>query len=182
LDARERVAFKYGVDSKLPLVFIFGGSQGSQAINQVVADSLDGLKNREISIIHGVGSKNTLPSETSLYKPLHYIEDMADLYLASDLIIARSGAVTCAEVSALGKYALFIPLPVGNGEQALNAAELVSAKRAEVLSQNEFTADWILGNIDRLIAKSAATQSEGDLRGIHAADMICEVIQSAIGE
>ncbi len=70
---------------------------------------------------------------------------MATAYLAADLIISRSGAVTCAEVGTLGKFALFIPLPVGNGEQRLNAAELVSSARAEICDQREFTSSWLIG-------------------------------------
>ena len=57
---------------------------------------------------------------------------MAQHYLGADLVIARSGAVTCAEINALGKYALFIPLPIGNGEQARNADSLIAAKKAEL--------------------------------------------------
>jgi UDP-N-acetylglucosamine--N-acetylmuramyl-(pentapeptide) pyrophosphoryl-undecaprenol N-acetylglucosamine transferase len=72
-----------------------------------------------------VGKLNTLPQASGAYRPVAYVEAMADAYLAADLIIARSGAVTCSEFRALGRYALFVPLPIGNGEQFVNAASLV---------------------------------------------------------
>jgi UDP-N-acetylglucosamine--N-acetylmuramyl-(pentapeptide) pyrophosphoryl-undecaprenol N-acetylglucosamine transferase len=181
-EAKTRIAKKFSVPADQPLVFIFGGSQGSLAINQVIGTALDSLADREISIIHGVGGKNELPAKRSFYTPLHYIEDMADLYLAADLIIARSGAVTCAEFQALGRFALFIPLPVGNGEQALNAAGLVNAGRAEIVAQKDFTPSWLTSHFDELLHKSGGTPLEGDLKSLNSADMICELIESAVGD
>jgi UDP-N-acetylglucosamine--N-acetylmuramyl-(pentapeptide) pyrophosphoryl-undecaprenol N-acetylglucosamine transferase len=105
-------------------------------------------------VIHSVGGKNELPEAHAGYQPVSYIEDMATAYLAADLVIARSGAITCAEVGALGKYAIFIPLAIGNGEQARNADFLVEQGRAVTVSQSEFSTQWLLENIDRALAKS----------------------------
>ena len=102
---------------------------------------------------------------------------MATAYLAADLIISRSGAVTCAEVGTLGKFALFIPLPVGNGEQRLNAAELVSSARAEICDQREFTSSWLIGSIDRLLAKSAQCQASGSAKDMQAAAKIASLME-----
>jgi UDP-N-acetylglucosamine--N-acetylmuramyl-(pentapeptide) pyrophosphoryl-undecaprenol N-acetylglucosamine transferase len=107
---------------------------------------------------------------------------MALHYLAADVVISRSGAVTCAEVSALGRFALFIPLPVGNGEQALNAQQLVAQSRAEIRNQNEFTPEWLSENISRLIQKSAESQIAGDATGSDAADKIVEMITEAVSK
>ena len=81
---------------------------------------------------------------------------MATAYLAADVVISRSGAITCSEVAALGKYALFIPLPIGNGEQELNAATLVAQERAEIVQQKDFTAPWLIANMDRILRRSSA--------------------------
>jgi len=102
---------------------------------------------------------------------------MATSYLAADLIISRSGAVTCAEVNTLGKYALFIPLPVGNGEQRLNAAELVSSARAEICDQREFTATWLRANIDRLLEKSAQQRVSGSDKDMQATAKIAALME-----
>jgi UDP-N-acetylglucosamine--N-acetylmuramyl-(pentapeptide) pyrophosphoryl-undecaprenol N-acetylglucosamine transferase len=89
---------------------------------------------------------------------------MATAYLAADLIIARSGAITCAEVNALGKYAVFIPLAIGNGEQARNADFLVSQGRAVLVAQDEFNADWMAKNVTNAVVKSKefTTGNESD--------------------
>ena len=105
---------------------------------------------------------------------------MALHYLASDLIIARSGAVTCAEVNAIGKFALFIPLPIGNGEQALNAQHLVDQGRAKVISQSVFTAEWLLEHIDSLLVESSTLSDAGNPEGLDAVDKIVDMIEKAL--
>jgi UDP-N-acetylglucosamine--N-acetylmuramyl-(pentapeptide) pyrophosphoryl-undecaprenol N-acetylglucosamine transferase len=79
---------------------------------------------------------------------------MATAYLAADLIIGRSGAITCAEVNALGKYAIFIPLAIGNGEQARNADFLIEQGRAVIVPQGEFSTRWLSENLSSALAKS----------------------------
>jgi len=143
-----------GIHSGNKVVLVFGGSQGSQAINSVIENTRKLIKERPITIVHSVGAANDLPASDDTYISFSYIEDMATAYLASDLVIARSGAITCSEVGALGKYALFIPLPIGNGEQSVNADHLVEMGRARVLEQSSFTASWLLDNIDSMLATS----------------------------
>ena len=179
--AKAKVAARYLVKASNPLIFIFGGSQGSQAINQIIESSRQYLESHDISVIHGVGRNNPLPESSDSYKALSYIDEMADLYLAADLLIARSGAVTCAEAAALSRYNLFIPLPVGNGEQALNAQALVRADRAEIIEQKNFTSEWFCANIERLLAESARRSESGDTTGVNAVDKIIAIIKQASG-
>ncbi len=105
---------------------------------------------------------------------------MATAYLAADIVISRSGAVTCAEVNTLGRYALFIPLPIGNGEQELNAQDLIAEQRAEILSQSEFNSQWIISHIESLISKSAAAPVEGSALDIDAASKIASLMEHAM--
>jgi UDP-N-acetylglucosamine--N-acetylmuramyl-(pentapeptide) pyrophosphoryl-undecaprenol N-acetylglucosamine transferase len=175
--AKQRVAAKYQIDSERPMVFIFGGSQGSQAINSVIADSRTIFVQEGFSVIHGVGKNNPLPVRDSSYIALDYITEMADLYLASDIVIARSGAVTCAEVAALARFALFIPLPIGNGEQALNAEPLVTAKRAALVKQSDFSAAWLKANLGALLEQSRKASITGDDKAIDAADRLASMIE-----
>jgi UDP-N-acetylglucosamine--N-acetylmuramyl-(pentapeptide) pyrophosphoryl-undecaprenol N-acetylglucosamine transferase len=151
--ARNAAKSKLEIKSGKPLLLIMGGSQGSAAINSVVASSLSNLLN-DFEVIHSVGGKNELPLASAGYQPVSYIEDMATAYLAADLVIGRSGAITCAEINALGKYAIFIPLAIGNGEQARNADFLIEQGRAVLVSQSEFSAQWLMKNISRALAKS----------------------------
>jgi UDP-N-acetylglucosamine--N-acetylmuramyl-(pentapeptide) pyrophosphoryl-undecaprenol N-acetylglucosamine transferase len=178
--ARQAAKAALGFDEQAPLVFIFGGSQGSAAINEVITHSRQTLHDMGVNILHGVGARNDVPESNSGYKAVDYISDMATAYLAADLIIARSGAVTCAEVNTLGRYALFIPLPIGNGEQNLNAASLISQGRAEILPQALFTAEWMSQNMRRLLAQSSAAPISGSTIDIEATSKIVALMDYAL--
>jgi UDP-N-acetylglucosamine--N-acetylmuramyl-(pentapeptide) pyrophosphoryl-undecaprenol N-acetylglucosamine transferase len=179
-NARSRISSRYKISEQKPLIFIFGGSQGSQKINSVIADSREFFRQSNVAIVHGVGRGNPLPERDHDYLALDYITDMADLYLAADLIIARSGAVTCAEVDALARFALFIPLPIGNGEQALNAAPLVAKSRAITLDQGSFSPHWLMENLNPLLEKSAKSQIKGNDQALSAVGKISAMVMNAM--
>ena len=170
--ARSAAKSRLGFPADRPLVFIMGGSQGSLAINAVVEQSVAILNQNGISVLHSLGKLNTLPTGQGGYKPVAYVDAMADAYLAADLIIARSGAVTCSEFRALGRYALFVPLPIGNGEQFVNAASLVSDARAEVITQKEFSSEFIEAHINRLLETASHAPIAGDGQDLDAAQKI----------
>ena len=178
--ARHDAKRALGFDPAKPLIFIFGGSQGSVALNTVIADSRKELLAQGVQILHGIGARNEAPADEMGYQARGYITDMATAYLAADLIISRSGAVTCAEVNTLGRYALFIPLPIGNGEQELNAAGLISQSRAEILSQSDFTANWLTSQIKRLLSQSATAPIAGSDADINAASKMVSLIEHAL--
>lgn len=178
--AKRSLGLRYNFDPTKPLIFIFGGSQGSVAINSVIEHARPILEESGAVVLHGVGKSNPLPASSKTYIPLSYIDEMATCYLAADLLISRSGAVTCAEAAALARFSLFIPLPIGNGEQALNADSLVKAGRAEILEQSKFNAAWIRSNIARLISRSGEQSPSGDASSASAADKIVEIIEKAI--
>jgi UDP-N-acetylglucosamine--N-acetylmuramyl-(pentapeptide) pyrophosphoryl-undecaprenol N-acetylglucosamine transferase len=161
-----------GIHSENKVVLVFGGSQGSQAINGVIEDTRDLIREKPITFVHSAGSGNDLPASDDKYIAFSYIENMATAYLAADLVIARSGAITCSEVSALGKYALFIPLPIGNGEQSVNADHLVEMGRARVLEQSLFTSTWLVDNIDSMLALSDQFSDLPDFTDLEAAAKI----------
>jgi UDP-N-acetylglucosamine--N-acetylmuramyl-(pentapeptide) pyrophosphoryl-undecaprenol N-acetylglucosamine transferase len=179
-NARTAAKLRLGFPADVPLVFIVGGSQGSLAINAVVADSVSTFNHKGISVLHSVGKLNTLPHSQGGYKPVAYVDAMADAYLAADLIIARSGAVTCSEFRALGRYALFVPLPIGNGEQYVNAASLVADGRAEIITQKEFTPNFIEAQLDRLLKAAAHAPIDGDDQDLDAAQKIVALTEFAL--
>ena len=178
--ARRLAKARLGFPTDKPLVFIMGGSQGSVAINGVISSSISTFTTKEISVLHSVGKLNTLPAAIDGYRPVGYVDAMADAYLAADLIIARSGAVTCSEFRAVGRYALFVPLPIGNGEQFVNAALLVSAGRAEILSQRDFTPQFIDAQISALLERASRAPIQGDAQDLHAAEKILALAEFAM--
>lgn len=178
--AREVAKTRLGFAPDRPLIVIMGGSQGSKAINEVIAQSISVFEDNKYSVLHSVGRLNPLPAAIDGYKPVSYIEAMADAYLGADLIIARSGAVTCSEFRALGRYALFVPLPIGNGEQFVNAASLAAVGRAEVISQNQFTSEYLSSHIAELLKKASQAPIQGDPQDLLAAEKIVALIEFAM--
>ena len=180
--ARENAKASWGWSPDSKAIIVMGGSQGSVALNNVIAQCMSELTSRGVQILHSVGKLNTLPESKPGYVAVPYISDMSRAYLGADLIIARSGAVTVAEMGALGRYALFIPLPTGNGEQALNAKELIKDGRATLVDQENFTAPWLVANVDSLLAKSMATSVAGSDSDIHAASKIVALMEHAMAQ
>jgi UDP-N-acetylglucosamine--N-acetylmuramyl-(pentapeptide) pyrophosphoryl-undecaprenol N-acetylglucosamine transferase len=174
-DAKKRLGFP----ADRPLIFVMGGSQGSMAINGVIAQSLSIFVENNLSVLHSVGKLNALPQASGGYKPVAYVDAMADAYLGADLIIGRSGAVTCSEFRALGRYALFVPLPVGNGEQFVNAASLVADGRAELVSQKEFTSQYLSANLLNLLGNASRAPIQGDPHDLLAAEKIVALTEFA---
>lgn len=178
--ARQAAKKRLGFSDDHPLVFIMGGSQGSLAINGVIADAVLTFLNNKVSVLHSVGRLNALPNSVDGYRPVPYVDAMADAYLAADLIIGRSGAVTCSEFRALGRYALFVPLPIGNGEQFVNAASLVEDGRAEVIAQKDFTAAYLSEKLMALLSKAAQAPMAGDPQDLYAAQKISALAEFAM--
>jgi UDP-N-acetylglucosamine--N-acetylmuramyl-(pentapeptide) pyrophosphoryl-undecaprenol N-acetylglucosamine transferase len=149
-----------GIDRSKRTIFVFGGSLGANSINRAVADALPELLNSGYNIIHSVGKGNVLPEALPGYLPLAYVGNMAEMYIASDLIISRGGAVSCAEIDASNSFALIVPLAIGNGEQIANAQELIAKGSAQICLNVDFTGKWILANIEGLMAKAIAWKAE----------------------
>ena len=178
--ARQAAKVRLGFPADRPLIFVMGGSQGSVAINKVIEASVEIFNQQGVSLLHSVGKLNALPQASGGYHPVAYVEAMADAYLAADVIIGRSGAVTCSEFRALGRYALFVPLPIGNGEQFVNAASLVAEKRAEVMIQKDFTPDFLKAHITGLLSKSAAAPIQGNGADMQSAEKIVALAEFAM--
>ena len=179
LRGEARAHFGFAEDAQVLLVF--GGSQGAQSINRAVAAAAKDLAAAGISVLHAHGPKNTLdlrePADCGhrplagdgpLYVALPYLDRMDLAYAAADLAICRSGAMTVAEVSAVGLPAVYVPLPIGNGEQRLNALPVVNAGGGLLVDDADLTPEFVgdtvarlLGDGPRLTAMTAAAAMAG---------------------
>ena len=159
--AREVALRAMNLDPDTKTILVFGGSLGSMKFNETIAQSQVEISRRGYQIIHAVGAKNELPLAQAGYFPLRYIDDMARAYAASDIVISRSGAVTVTEVGILGIYSLFVPLPIGNGEQSENAKVVTAKGGGELVSNAEFTSNWLLSHIDQLVMNAEKWRSSG---------------------
>lgn len=171
LRAEARKHFGFADDARVLLVF--GGSQGAVSLNRAVSGAAAGLAAAGVSVLHAHGPKNTLelrapePGDPP-YMAVPYLDRMDLAYAAADLVICRSGAMTVAEVSAVGLPAIYVPLPIGNGEQRLNALPVVDAGGGMVVADADLTPDLVarevaglLSDPPRLAAMTAAAARVG---------------------
>ncbi|MFD7658279.1 undecaprenyldiphospho-muramoylpentapeptide beta-N-acetylglucosaminyltransferase [Actinosynnema sp. NPDC059797] len=169
---RQRARAQFGLHPTAPTLLVFGGSQGARSINTAVASAAPAFARAGIGVLHAHGPKNTVAVQSvpgaPPYVPVPYLERMDLAYAAADAVLCRSGAMTVAEVSAVGLPAVFVPLPHGNGEQALNAGPVVSAGGGLLVPDEQLTPEWVAANVvplvadrNRLAAMTAATLSTG---------------------
>ncbi len=155
LRAQARAHFGFAEDATVLLVF--GGSQGAQSINRAVAAAAGDLAVAGVSVLHAHGPKNVLelrapePGDPP-YVAVPYLGRMDLAYAAADLAICRSGAITVAEVSAVGLPAVYVPLPIGNGEQRLNALPVVQAGGGLLVADADLTPTFIADTVGRLLS------------------------------
>lgn len=142
---RERFAERRG---RLRLL-VLGGSQGARALNQVVGPAVALLASDERPEIRHQAGETTLAAAGEAYARagveaavMPFITDMAEAYGWADVVLARSGALTVAELAAAGVAAVLVPYPAAvDDHQTRNAAYLVNAGAATLLPETELTAD-----------------------------------------
>jgi UDP-N-acetylglucosamine--N-acetylmuramyl-(pentapeptide) pyrophosphoryl-undecaprenol N-acetylglucosamine transferase len=134
----------FGLPAGGPVLMVTGGSQGAQAINTAVAAAAPALRAAGIAVLHITGPQNTVDAEDSPgYRVVKYVNQMQYAYAAADFVICRSGAMTVAELSAVGLPAAYVPLPLRGGEQRFNAVPVVQAGGAIVVDNADLSAAWI---------------------------------------
>jgi UDP-N-acetylglucosamine--N-acetylmuramyl-(pentapeptide) pyrophosphoryl-undecaprenol N-acetylglucosamine transferase len=150
---------KFGLQPELPTLLVFGGSQGAQSVNAAAAAAAPGLRAAGVQVLHIIGPKNELHVESDPRVPYvvaGYVDHMEYAYAAADFALCRCGAMTCAELTAVGLPAAYIPYPVGNGEQRLNALPIVAAGGGLLREDRQLTAEWVLAEVaPRLTDRSA---------------------------
>ncbi|GAA1147273.1 undecaprenyldiphospho-muramoylpentapeptide beta-N-acetylglucosaminyltransferase [Nesterenkonia lutea] len=182
LDRRtERTAAReaLGLDPQKVTLVVTGGSSGALSLNQSVRAALPDLLGTQAQVLHLTGRDKAITDDSGAlldlegYHQREYLDGMQLAYAAADLIIARSGAATVSEIAAVGLPAVFVPLPVGNGEQELNARELVAAGGALLVKDEHFHKAWIRRNIVPLLEDPAllrTMEQQSASRGITDAD------------
>jgi UDP-N-acetylglucosamine--N-acetylmuramyl-(pentapeptide) pyrophosphoryl-undecaprenol N-acetylglucosamine transferase len=140
-------------------ILIFGGSQGSAAINRVVVESLPLLASKPWRLVHQTGERE-LGAVREAYERAGvaaqvyaFIDDMPAAFAGADLVISRGGASTVGELLAAGKAALLIPFPGATDQHQLeNARALERAGAARVIEQSSLTPQRLVTEIDGLAA------------------------------
>jgi len=193
--SRSSIIAQFQLDPAVPLVYVTGGAQGAHRINRVVGEALAQLT-EHAQIIHQCGDNPTTgdrrwleerrmalpPALARRYTVVPYVgAELAGIYAAAALVVARAGAGTVNECCQLGVPALYIPLPGTRGdEQTENARIVERVGGAVVLPQSMLTAVRLVEDIRRLLADPARLKQMGEhartLAVPDAADRIVAVL------
>ncbi|MBT5616739.1 MAG: UDP-N-acetylglucosamine--N-acetylmuramyl-(pentapeptide) pyrophosphoryl-undecaprenol N-acetylglucosamine transferase [Microbacteriaceae bacterium] len=147
----------FGLSAKKKTLVVTGGSQGSKRINATVEAIAADVVAIGWQILHIVGHKNSLPtSPPSGYVGIKYCDSMELALGAATMVISRAGAATVSELQVMGLPAIFVPYPVGNGEQEKNAHDSVSAGSAVLVLDKDFTPDNFRASVLPLLGDDAA--------------------------
>ncbi len=157
-------------------ILVVGGSQGAHAINLAVMDALSHLGQRgDLRLVHQTGAHD-LDRVAAAYghagidaEVKAFFHDMASRYARADLVVCRAGATTVAELTALGKAALFVPFPfAADNHQELNARALVEEGAAQMILEKDLTGvqlarrlNALAGSPDLLAAMAARSKRLG---------------------
>jgi UDP-N-acetylglucosamine--N-acetylmuramyl-(pentapeptide) pyrophosphoryl-undecaprenol N-acetylglucosamine transferase len=177
----------FGLRPDLPVLLVTGGSQGARSINTAVFGAAGWLRDAGVQVLHIIGPRNGHDAPVTKkgesrgqgrwagggvpYVASPFIDRMDLAYAAADFALCRAGAMTCAELTAVGLPAAYVPLPIGNGEQRLNALPVVQHGGGMLVADSELTPEWIrdtllpvLVNIDQVadMSEAAASLGRGD--------------------
>jgi UDP-N-acetylglucosamine--N-acetylmuramyl-(pentapeptide) pyrophosphoryl-undecaprenol N-acetylglucosamine transferase len=142
----------FDLDPERPTLLVTGGSQGARSLNQAVSGASAALAGAGVQVLHVVGPQGeATPSASEVpYAVLSFVDRMDLAYAAADLVLCRGGANSVIEAAAVGLPAVFVPLPIGNGEQRLNAGPVVDAGGAVLVDDADLTSAWVASHVPAL--------------------------------
>ncbi|HEX5004265.1 MAG TPA: UDP-N-acetylglucosamine--N-acetylmuramyl-(pentapeptide) pyrophosphoryl-undecaprenol N-acetylglucosamine transferase [Gemmatimonadales bacterium] len=155
--ARERL----GISGDRPVVLITGGSQGAVAINQATAEWLAAGGGAGVQVLWTTG-RGSYPRFKGHHRApdvqvFDFLDPIADAYAVADLVVARAGMMTCAELCAWGLPSILVPLPTAAADhQTANARALEASGASRVLFQADLSARTLGAEIGRLVGDAAA--------------------------
>jgi UDP-N-acetylglucosamine--N-acetylmuramyl-(pentapeptide) pyrophosphoryl-undecaprenol N-acetylglucosamine transferase len=167
-----RAFFEIGARDHRPpfTLLVFGGSQGSAALNRCLIESLPSFASRPFRFIHQTGERDfgrvreAYKMENVPAEVYAFIDDMPAMVARADLIISRAGASTVGEIAAAGRAAVLVPFPAATDQHQLgNARALERAGAARLIEQAELTPERLVREVDELVA------SPGRLVGLEQA-------------
>jgi UDP-N-acetylglucosamine--N-acetylmuramyl-(pentapeptide) pyrophosphoryl-undecaprenol N-acetylglucosamine transferase len=137
----------FGLRPDLPVLLITGGSQGARSLNRAAVGAAAWIREAGVQVLHIIGPRSDIevppPGGEPPYVTLPYLDRMDLAYAAADFAMCRAGAMTCAELTAVGLPAAYVPLPIGNGEQRLNAAPIEEIGGGIIIDDASLSPEWI---------------------------------------
>ena len=163
-EEKNKILQTVNLDSKFPIVLVFGGSQGAQKINEAIIGIIENKMNKDYQIMWATGpkqydiikqqlqDKNVSINNIENAKIVPYIYNMEEIMNVSNLIVVRSGAMTITEISNLGKPSILIPLPNVSGDHQLyNAKVLENIKAAKIILNDELNYKKVNAQIEEIV-------------------------------
>jgi UDP-N-acetylglucosamine--N-acetylmuramyl-(pentapeptide) pyrophosphoryl-undecaprenol N-acetylglucosamine transferase len=162
---RERL----GLEPRRPTLLAFGGSQGARSINQCMTDAAAAWQSLGVQVLHVTGHRDHAdaldrwrdagvdPERADAgVKVLPFLDDMADAYAAADVVVARAGATTIAELTVLGIPSILIPYPHATADhQRGNADAVVGAGAAMLIEDAALSPDALATAVASIVTDSA---------------------------
>lgn len=182
-------------DKKLPIVLVFGGSQGAQSINNAILGIVEQKLNTNYQIIWAAGKgnyeqvKNELSSKNIDINSIEnasilpYIYNMQEIMNIADLVVCRSGAMTISEITILEKPAIFIPFPfAAENHQEYNARVLEKIGAAKIILDKDLNVQILNNQINSIVANASTLKSMGENAGKIKIENVEDKIYSEIKE
>ncbi len=187
-EGRDRARAGFGLAPDRPTLLVTGGSLGALRLNQTLGACVADLRSAGIQVLHLAGlGKGFEPPPAGPGEPayvvLEYCDDMADAYRAADAVVCRAGANTVSELTAVGLPAVYVPLPIGNGEQRLNAEPVATAGGGLIVADRQFTPEWVRTRLVGWLADAEGLQAAGAAAascGVRDADeRVADLVEAA---
>lgn len=163
-EQKEKIINELELDKQLPIVLIFGGSQGAKSINNTLINIIKNKTNSNYQIIWASGPKQYEVIKDTLkdlkininkiqnVKILPYIYNMEEMMNLSDIIIARSGAMTITEIAITGKPAIFVPFPFATeNHQEYNARVLENIGAAKIILDKDLNENTLSNTLNEIL-------------------------------
>lgn len=182
----------FHLDPGRTTLLVFGGSQGARRLNLTMGEAASSVLATGAQVLHASGSDQQVhvnepdPDLASRYHVVPYVDRMDLAYSAVDMVVSRAGAMTCAELTAVGLPSVYVPFPIGNGEQRFNALPTVRAGGGLLVDDADFSPEWVAANLpsiladpDRLARMSDTAQTLGRR---DADERVVDMVYQAVGE
>lgn len=159
LQKNPEVLSAYHLDPNKKTILIFGGSRGALTINKAFLEAYDALSQRDYQVLYVSGQyyfedvkKELAGKQADNISVQAYINNMPEVFVCLDAVLARSGATTLAEITALGLPSILVPSPnVTNDHQTKNAMTLVNHDAALLIKDNDLTGKTLIDAVDKLM-------------------------------
>ena len=155
----EALAF-FSLDPDRPVVLVTGGSLGARRLNATMVAAAGDLVAAGWQVLHITGTTaEVVDPELPDYHLIAYCDRMDLALAAADFAVTRAGAATVSELCALGIPAVYVPYPVGNGEQRFNASPVLAAGGGVLIADSDFVPTWVRGELVALLGDRARLAS-----------------------